>query len=244
MARDRLVEALKVLGWSDSNASVYGTLVEQGAMKPADLVARSGVAQGKIYAVLEELNKRGAVVKIGDRPALYDAQHPRGVLDNEFMTLQESKNTAVNAAEEAYEQRHAAREAACWTVYGMGGIRAQVYELLAGCKKSVRIADRDLRWLGAHAEALAKKADKVTVEIAVPEEDALSALSEDYMDKARICRAIGTCCLFDDETVLARFEEPDCALLVRDQIFAAPYADRFKRDFEAGKPVTVHALDP
>lgn len=245
MARDRLVEALKDIGWSDGNASVYATLVEQGAMKPADLVARSGVAQGKIYTVLEELNKRGVIVKIGDRPALYDAQHPRGVLDNEFMALRESKDAAVDAAEEAYEQRHAqaAREAACWTVYGMGGIQVQMHELLAGCKESVRIADHDLRWLDAHAEMLAKTAERLTVELAVPESTSMP--DKPYMGRAetRMCGEIGACCLFDDEVVMARFEAPDCALLVRDRSFAAPHVGRFKKYFEAGKEVRVPDLD-
>lgn len=245
MAQDRLVEALKDIGWSDGNASVYATLVEQGVMKPADLVARSGVAQGKIYTVLDELNKRGAIVKIGDRPALYDAQHPRGVISKEFMALQESKDEAVNTAEEAYEQRHAqvARKTACWTVYGMGGIQVQMHDLLADCKESVRIADRDLRWLDVHAETLAKKAERLTVELAVPE--SLSAPDKPYMGRAetRMCRDIGTCCLFDDKVVMARFESPDCALLVRDRSFAAPHVGRFKKDFEAGTPVRVPDLD-
>lgn len=245
MARDRLVEALKGIGWSEGNASVYATLVEQGVMKPADLAARSGVAQGKIYSVLEELNQRGVIVKIGDRPALYDAQHPRGVLDKEFTTLQASREAAVDAAEEAYEERHAqgARNAACWTVYGMGGIQVQMHELLAGCKESVRIADRDLRWLEAHAEMLAKKAERVTVELAVPESFSMSG--ESYMGRAktRACQDIGTCCLIDDEVVMARFEAPDCALLVRDRSFAAPHVERFKRGFEAGKEVRVPDLD-
>lgn len=245
MARGRLAEALKEIGWSDGNASVYATLVEQGAMKPADLVAWSGVAQGKIYTVLEELNKRGVVVRIGDRPALYDAQHPRGVLDREFVVFQESKNAAVNEAEEAYEQRHeqAGREAACWTVYGMGGIQVQMYELLAGCKESVRIADRDLRWLGAHADTLAKKAEGVAVELAVPESFSMPDELRAVRAKTRECRDIGTCCLIDDEAVLARFEAPDCALLVRDRNFAAPHVDRFKRCFKAGREVMVPDLD-
>ena len=238
-----LPEALKALGWNDGKAAVYSTLVENGAMKPADLVVKAGVAQGKIYTVLDELVNRGVVVKIGDRPAVYDAQHPREVLNSELAHIQKSKDKAIDAAEEAYERRYdqKTREAACWTVRGMGGIQIQLASLLEGCKSSVKIADRNLRWLVAPDAVLTEKLSDKKVQVVGPDEarPSLEELCAGGKVEAYECMCDETFCLVDDEVVMVRFESPDCALFVRDRDFARPYVDKFGRYLEEGEKVRV-----
>lgn len=243
-----LLEALKALGWNDGNAAVYGTLVENGAMKPADLVVKAGVAQGKIYTVLDELVTRGVVVKIGDRPAVYDAQHPREVLNKEMAHIQKSKDKAIDAAEEAYERRYdqKTREAACWTVRGMGGIQIQLANLVEGCRSSVKIADRNLRWLLAPDAVLTEKLKGRKVQVAGPAEAGplLEELCAGGGADAYVWQDVETFCLVDDKVVMVRFESPDCALFVRDGNFARAYVDKFGHYVEAGKKVEVLQIAP
>ena len=243
-----LLEALKALGWNDGNAAVYGTLVENGAMKPADLVVKAGVAQGKIYTVLDELVTRGVVVKIGDRPAVYDAQHPREVLNKEMAHIQKSKDKAIDAAEEAYERRYdqKTREAACWTVRGMGGIQIQLANLVEGCRSSVKIADRNLRWLLAPDAVLTEKLKGRKVQVAGPAEAGplLEELCAGGGADAYVRQDVETFCLVDDKVVMVRFESPDCALFVRDGNFARAYVDKFRHYVEAGKKVEVLQIAP
>lgn len=250
-----LLEALRALGWNDGSAVVYGTLVESGAMKPADLVVKAGVAQGKIYTVLDELVQEGFAVKIGDRPAVYDAQHPRDVLNMAFDRLQKSKDRAIDAAEEAYEHRYdqRAREAACEAVRGMGGIQIQLTSLVNSCATSIRIADRNLRWLVALAGTLGEKAVDRTVQVAGPVEaravlEELGAGGPDgsmkQVEAFCLDGEVEAFCVIDDDTVLVRFESPDCAMCVRDKNFARPYVDKFESYLAKGKKVEVLQIAP
>lgn len=243
-----LLEALKALGWNDGNAAVYSTLVENGAMKPADLVVKAGVAQGKIYTVLDELGQRGVVVKIADRPAVYDAQHPREVLNSELVNIQRTKDKAIDAAEEVYEGRYdqKATEAACWTMRGLGGIQIQLASLVEECRSSVKIADRNLRWLLAPDAVLTEKLKDRKVQVAGPEEakPLLEELCAGGGADAYVCQGVETFCLVDDKVVMVRFESPDCALFVRDGNFARAYVDKFEHYVEAGKKVEVLQIAP
>lgn len=242
-----LDEVLKALKWTDGQASIYSTLVERGAMKPADIVVRAGVAQGKVYTVLEELRDKGAVIKMGSRPALYDAQNPRHVLDAAIRGIDDLKEQAMAAgAEEAYERRYeqTVRREPCWTVHGINGIQVQLAELAEGCKESLKVADEDMGWLGASGrKILNNTAESRAVMVAGTEAftEALRGLGARV--EARVCTGIRRCCLVDDEAVLVRFDRPDCALVVRDRGFAAPYADRFDDVFKEGKRIGVPKID-
>ena len=93
---EQLKDVLKSLKWTEGQTLVYCTLVEKGAMKPADLVIHAGVAQGKIYSILEELERsKGAVIKFGSRPTKYDAQNPRHVLNKIISDVEQMKESAL-----------------------------------------------------------------------------------------------------------------------------------------------------
>ena len=64
----QLKEVLKRLKWTEGQTSVYCTLVEKGAMKPADLVIHAGVAQGKIYSVPRRIGHEWCCHQIGRQP--------------------------------------------------------------------------------------------------------------------------------------------------------------------------------
>lgn len=244
---EALDEALKALRWTGGQASVYSTLVERGAMKPADIVVRAGVAQGKIYTVLEELLGKGAVIKTRDRPAMYDAQNPRHVLGREIRGIEDVKERAMAAgAEEAYEKRYdqTVKEAPCWTVHGMNGIHVQLAEMADGCRESLKIADEDLGWLGVPGRKLLNRTAKgrrVMVAGTSAFKEELGRLGAGI--EARVCSFVRPCCLVDDKAVLVRFDKPDCALVVRDAGFAVPFVDGFDKMFERGEAIEGTAID-
>lgn len=244
---EALDETLKALRWTDGQASVYSTLVKRGAMKPADIVVRAGVAQGKIYTVLEELLGKGAVIKIRGRPAMYDAQNPRHVLGREIRGIEDMKERAMAAgAEEAYEKRYdqTVKRAPCWTVHGMNGIHVQLAEMAGGCRESLKVADEDLGWLGVPGRKLLNKtAEGRRVMVAGTSVFRGELESIGTKVEARVCPIVRPCCLADDEAVLVRFDKPDCALVVRDAGFAAPFVEEFDKMFEKGERVGGTKID-
>ena len=59
------VEHLQALGFNESEALAYTALVQGGPMTGYQLAKASGVARPNVYAVIDRLEKRGAITKIG-----------------------------------------------------------------------------------------------------------------------------------------------------------------------------------
>ena len=234
----QLKNVLKSLKWTDSQASAYCVLVERGAMSPSDLAIHSDIAQGKVYAVLDDLERnKGAVVKEGKRPTMYKAQHPRYVLTYQIERIVEMKDQALEEAEGAYEGQYERtdREAVCWSVQGISGVQIQLRRLLGECKKSLKVSDSDLGWVSTAMREFAKGGAKVEIEILGPPAQAsrLETLRRNGA-AVRTCSSPRRCCIVDDKVAMVRFTGPDSAIVVRDSSFVAGRIDEFNGEFGNG----------
>ena len=238
----QLKNVLKSLKWTDSQASAYCVLVEKGAMSPSDLAIHSDIAQGKVYAVLDDLERnKGAVVKEGKRPTMYKAQHPRYVLVHQIERIEEMKDQALEEAEGAYEGQYERtdRKAVCWSVQGISGVQIQLRRLLGECKKSLKVADSDLGWAAAAMRGFARggASRSAEVEIEVLGSPAQSSRLEELRRGGASVRTHGSprrCCIVDDRVAMVRFTGPDSAIVVRDSSFVAGRIDEFNREFGDG----------
>ncbi len=92
---------LTTLGFTDSQAKVYETLLEHPAL-PARVVARkTGIGRELTYTILEQLIENNLVekVKINNKVTFFKARHPR-----ELEKFVIEKKTRAKEAESAYEQ--------------------------------------------------------------------------------------------------------------------------------------------
>ncbi|VVB84942.1 Putative HTH-type transcriptional regulator TrmBL2 [uncultured archaeon] len=145
----QLEEVLKGFGWESYEVKAYCTLVKHGASKIKDLSFRSKVPEGKIYSVMSQLEKRGAVIKSGKRPQKYDAQNPRYLLEQEQNQLREKCGLALAGVEQAWELRNEKMEETekVWQITGISGIFSEIRKLLETNCTSIIISAHDLEWL-------------------------------------------------------------------------------------------------
>lgn len=239
----QLKNVLRSLKWTESQALAYCVLVERGAMSPSDLAIHSDIAQGKVYSVLDDLERnKGAVVKEDTKPATYKAQHPRYVLAHQIECIEAMKRQALEEAEEAYEGQYerTGREAVCGSVQGISGVQIQLRRLLGECRKTLKVADSDLGWAAAAMRGFARggasKGAKVKIEVLGPPAQArrLEALRRGGA-AVRTHGSPRRCCIVDDRVAMVRFTGPDSAIVVRDGTFVADRINEFNGEFGSGK---------
>lgn len=71
---------LTPFGFTPTESSVYGTLLELGPSTGYAVARASGYARANAYAALEGLLRHGAAQRASGRPALYRATDPQGLL--------------------------------------------------------------------------------------------------------------------------------------------------------------------
>ncbi|MEE8167534.1 MAG: helix-turn-helix domain-containing protein [Candidatus Hydrothermarchaeales archaeon] len=147
----QLEEVLKRLEWNSYEIKAYCALVEHGASKVKDLAFRSKVPEGKIYTIMSQLEKRGAVIKAGSRPRKYDAQNPRYILEQEQKLLEKACGKALTRAEQAWEIRNEKIEEneKAWQVTGISGIVGEIRRLLEANHTSVLMSLSNLEWVSS-----------------------------------------------------------------------------------------------
>lgn len=246
---DQLKNVLKSLRWTDSQASAYCALIERGAMKPADLAIHSDIAQGKVYAVLDDLeHNKGAVVKERGRPTMYKAQHPRHVLAHQIERIETMKDQALEEAEGAYEGQYerTGREEVCWSVQGISGVQIQLRRLLDECRESLKIADLDLGWATTAVRGFASGNATGGVAIEVVGAPAQSSRLEALRRAGASVRTYDgawRCCIVDERAAMTRFTGPDSAIVVRDSAFVAERIDKFNDVFREGGELVGLKID-
>lgn len=235
---EQLKEVLNALNWTKSQVLVYCTLVEKGAMKPADLSLNANVAQGKIYSVLDELeNTKGVIFKSKSSHKLYDAQNPRSVLEKILSDLDQQKEDALKDAEQVYEMRseQIPGKVACYTVQSISGIKITIRDLCSKSKKSVNISDDDLRWIGNDERKMIGKlirdGKKVNLLSTLIPKNILEELQQLKVN-IRISESVKPFYVFDNKSVLLRFSSPDSGVVINDQKFILEKKEEFDKKFK------------
>jgi sugar-specific transcriptional regulator TrmB len=213
-------------------------------MAPADLSRRTSIPSGRVYDVLESLDKKGFVRNLGGRPASYDAEHPRSIVSSQIQKMQELAEDDLDEAEEAWEVRHDQRQVELgnkWIVSGYAGFAHEVKTCLADAQKSVIIFDPDLTWIrGGDAFAM-KEALARGVEI-----DALtSERSVEHVKGFRIgelaIRALEhrseAFYVFDEKRVLVRLQSPEGAVVFDSEALAQILVNHHTRLEKGGRQV-------
>lgn len=144
---DDVEQALQnLMDWGQYEAATYNALVKHGPQEANDVVVRADIPKGRIYDVLNDLHRQGAVKKQGMQPAQYSAQNPRKLIDQQQREFTEIADEAKRSLGSAYELSSEAEDTShpAWVVTGFSGVTAQIQELLDDAQDRLWIHERDL----------------------------------------------------------------------------------------------------
>ncbi len=216
-------------------------------MKANDLAIHAHVASSKIYAVLQELKTMGAVIELESSPAKYGAQSPRHVLDNLLSEVEGMKDLALKDAEPAFE-KNAGKEFGnfnCWSITGISSIKIQLRQLAKDCKKSLKICDPDLNWIGKSESKFLNKLLREKKQLEIIGTEPFHDILEDFKNngaKVRISNLSGAYYIIDDIAVLLRFNTPDSGVTIKDPIFIKEKVGEFNRIFKSAKEIKSETI--
>ena len=244
-----LQEFLKQLSWTEYESKLYCAIVENGPMKANDLAIKASIPAGRIYEIIKRLRDRGWLKRTQSRPAIYDAQNPRTVLQVAMDQLQAEMKDPLEKAEEAWEMRQGRigdADDKSWTVSGIYGIILEFRDLCGGIKKSLRVVDPSLQWLSARDFERFKSLIDNGVEISVASTD----LHEDKLTKlahigvhAFIFRNTDVSfSVFDEKTVMLKFTSPDNGTVVKDKNLGKMFIMKFDDLMKDSKMLKVDQI--
>ena len=232
----QLKEFIKTLGWTVYESSAYCAIVETGPLKAIDLAIKAKIPQGRIYEVITSLANKGWLKKIGTRPAIYDAQNPRRVLEAELDTMQKKMARSLEDAEQAWELRTGRigdADDKSWTVLGIHGIILEVRNLCENAKKSIKIVDSSLNWF--NGSDFHRFEDWINGGIKMSVISTNSSINElkrlvnvganAYLTKNEDLSFY----IIDDKVILMKLDSPDSGTIVRDSKLTKMFVDRFNK---------------
>ncbi|WP_123539472.1 TrmB family transcriptional regulator [Halosimplex salinum] len=179
--KDELKDALD---WSQYEAAAYAALVKDGPMEASDIALRADIPDSRIYSILSGLEEKGCVLKQGRRPAEYDAQHPRYVIQDEqerFIDESDEVEAKLANAWETERDDNVDHTDDSWVLASASGTVSEIRRLIDDATSSVRIVDTDLRWISRRKDVDTLQelaADGVDIQIIGASETALDNVKD------------------------------------------------------------------
>ena len=205
--------------------------------------------QRKIQEVITRLRDKGWLKRTQSRPAIYDAQNPRTVLDVEMDQLQIEMKEPLEKAEEAWEVRQGRigdADDKSWTVSGIYGIILEFRDLCNDAKKSIKIIDSSLQWLSNRDYERLAKLVKDDLEISI-------ASTDRYKDQLNRLASVGvktyilnspdiSFYIFDDGIVMMKFDGPDNGTVIKDKNMGKMFISKFDELISDAKMIEVEEI--
>jgi len=248
MVTTQLKDVLKKLHWGVYDSSVYDVLIEEGPLRANDIALKANVPAGRIYSVLDNLEKKGYVKKRGKRPTTYDAQHPRFVIERELEVLETEAKVALASAEEAWEVRSEQHESGlenAWTVSSLFGITTEFRRLATEAKKSIYAVDPNIEWLQRKDQEILSKLHShgnVNILSSPMSEDMLKTLKAEGINGRLVSPLNDAFYIFDGIKILIRVNSPDGAVVFESEPLAETLRKRFEELSRKSKDVEVRRV--
>jgi len=136
-AEQEIVDAMKALNFTLSDARAYIALLKEHPATGYELAARSGVPRSAIYTVLRRLVGLGLINEIQQNPARFLPLPPERLfelLESRFTRSLDSLKTAMSKLERP------TTDATTWTLIGYSGLLEQAETLIRNAKRSIHIS--------------------------------------------------------------------------------------------------------
>lgn len=247
----RLREVLKRLGWSQYERDAYCSLVTEGPSTAADLELRASIPSGRGHSVVKKLKarKEGAIRKLRGRPAKYDAQHPRMVLEGALNDLKEQCEAALAEAEPAWDLRaegNAGVGEKSWIVDGLGGTVNEIRELATRSATSFTLVLDNLNWVRSKdvetLQRIIAKGGIVKVVSTRASKGDLERLAAAGVIAKAVDHVKSGYCVSDHKTILWVTGKSDTATAVVDDRLAGLLEREFEADYKDTARVEVEKV--
>jgi HTH-type transcriptional regulator, sugar sensing transcriptional regulator len=133
-----IVPALQRLGFAEYEARAYLALVKQSPLNGYELAKASGIPRANVYAVLDRLAARGAVLRLDEPAGVRYAPVPPAELlarlGGEFQTIAEAASRELSALEAAREREPV------WNVQGYDALLDQARTAVSAATGSLLVA--------------------------------------------------------------------------------------------------------
>ena len=234
-----------VLDWAQYEATAYNVLVQDGPLEASEVALKADIPDARVYGVLSGLENQGCVKKQGKRPALYDAQHPRKVIQQKQEEFQDKSEEAKSKLEQAYEVErddpYSSSEQA-WVLTSEIGTVNELRNQIDDATEEVLFVDSNLQWLttkdtrtfqqfvenGGRVKAVGSPSYLTNLE-------ALATADIDTKQHDEIERSYY---VIDGKTVILRVSRGNTGIIYTDKAQASLYMTSFNTIYQEAEEVT------
>lgn len=234
----------EVMGWGKYHAAVYETLVERGALEPTNVSTWSDVPKGRVYDILDDLYREGAVKQQSMNPTVYVAQHPEKIIDRREEEFVEKATEAKQQLFQTYEvnfDEDLGRNPA-WVVTGRAGVVDQVRGQLVLAEERIDAFESE-PWFGEEdvdlLDDLAENGCDVRLISRSGAEDVLELFAESSVDVRHSTEVTTSFYLIDDGRVILNIGRGDTGVLFQDETIANVLSEEFEAHYKTAAKVTV-----
>ncbi|MBN2152803.1 MAG: TrmB family transcriptional regulator [Candidatus Lokiarchaeota archaeon] len=143
-------DAMKKLGFSDYNITIYETLLREKELDARLLSQKTQVPYSRVYEILNEMIEKGYIIKLDGRPSTYVPKSPIDVLQG--IQQQNEREFSVNSAivkeplMSFFSETRSAQTAQITITYGKATNIVHVKNLIRGAVRSLSllVTDYDL----------------------------------------------------------------------------------------------------
>ncbi len=139
-----LDEQLKELGLSPNEIKVYLLLLNVGSLSAKEISEYSGVPFSKIYIVLRNLERKGWIESIYDRPIKYIARPPaeavKNAITNMEKRIEEAAEYVSKVLQPIYEEKILPEKPEVWIFHGERNISMKIIDLMSKTREELLLA--------------------------------------------------------------------------------------------------------
>lgn len=244
--KDELKDAL---GWSQYEAAAYAALVKDGPMEASDIALVADIPDSRIYSVLTSLEEdKGCILKQGRRPAEYDAQHPRYVIQDEQERFLEQADEVEAKLANAWESERGESDDhpdESWVLTSASGTVKEIRRLIDDANTSVKFVDADLRWISRRKDVDTFKElvdDDIEIKIIGPSEAALDDLRDVEGIELRYDNDLSKAYyIIDEKQIVMRLHSGRTGIVFSEDQTATIFDSDFEATRKEATPVNIDA---
>lgn len=214
-------------------------------MEASDVALKADIPNARVYSVLSSLEKNGSVKKQGKRPAIYDAQHPRKVINQKQEEFETKSEEAKSKLEEAFEvERDEAFQSTdrAWVMTSTHGTVNEIRNQWEDAENEILFVDSDLRWLSPKDSRTLGQLIEQDVDVKVVGSPSTPEKLEDLVVSSVEARTYDeiekSFYIIDGETVILRIGRGNTGVVFHDEAMASIFIDEFQEVYTEASEVS------
>lgn len=234
------------LGWTEYEAAAYCVLVINGEMEPQDIHLETNIPNSRVYGILSQLEDRGCVKLKDKRPKIYDAIHPREVIDEELKKFRRKSEAARSRLEQVWEaeRSQSKRHDSVWAFSSISSTVNHVCEQYEQADESILVVDDNLQWMSRKNHRRLGERSEEGIKVSVigrTGSDKLARLADEGVETKEHEEVQQSYYIFDEERVILRVGRGKQGLSFKDTTIANILLEDYNQLNKEATEVTTFA---